>query len=299
MKLIYIAELLFLAALWGGSFIFMRMTSPILGPIWLIELRVLIAGLALLPLLIYLNCWSEVRRHLVPLFIMGCLNTAVPFSLVAFGSLFLPAGFSSILNATIPLFGVIVAALWQNDFESHKERLTGSRLVGFILGFVGVTILVGWKAIDGTSVFFLAVGASLSASMMYAIAASYAKKYLSGVPSLVIASVSLLSAAVFLIPVLPFTVPKMSPTPTIVLAVVTLALFSTALAYILYFHLIQAIGSTQTLTVAYLIPLFAMLAGAIFLREPLTLSMLIGCGLILLGTAIALNFNLNVSLSKR
>lgn len=299
MKLIYIAELLFLAALWGGSFIFMRMASPILGPIWLIELRVLIAGLALLPLLIYLNCWSEVRRHLVPLFIMGCLNTAVPFSLVAFGSLFLPAGFSSILNATIPLFGVIVAAFWQNDFESHKEKLTGSRLVGFILGFVGVTILVGWKAINGTPVFFFAVGASLSASMMYAIAASYAKKYLLGVPSLVIASVSLLSAAVFLIPLLPFTVPKIYPTPTIVLAVVTLALFSTALAYILYFHLIQTIGSTQTLTVAYLIPLFAMLAGAIFLREPLTLSMLIGCGLILLGTAIALNFNLNVSLSKR
>ncbi|GFE68827.1 DMT family transporter [Chroococcus sp. FPU101] len=293
MKLIYIAELFFLAALWGGSFIFMRMTSPILGPIWLIELRVLIAGLALLPLLIYLNCWSEVRRHWVPLFIMGCLNTAIPFSLVAFGSLFLPAGFSSILNATIPLFGVIVAALWQ------KEKLTGSRLVGFILGFLGVTILVGWKAIDGTSVFFLAVGAGLTASMMYAIAASYAKKYLSGVPSLVIASVSLLSAAIFLIPVLPFTVPKIYPTPTIILAVVTLALFSTALAYILYFHLIQTIGSTQTLTVAYLIPLFAMLAGAIFLREPLTLSMLIGCGLILLGTAIALNFNLNVSLSKR
>lgn len=286
MKLIYIAELFFLAALWGGSFIFMRMTSPILGPIWLIELRVGIAGLALLPLLIYLNCWSEVRRHWVSLFIMGCLNTAIPFSLVAFGSLFLPAGFSSILNATIPLFGVIVAALWQNDFESHKEKLTGRRLVGFILGFVGVTILVGWKAIDGTPV-FLAVAASLSASMMYAIAASYAKKYLSGVPSLVIASVSLLSAAIFLIPVLPFTVPKIYPTPTIILAVVTLALFSTALAYILYFHLIQAIGSTQTLTVAYLIPLFAMLAGAIFLNEPLTLSMLIGCGLILLGTANA------------
>ncbi|PSF35420.1 EamA family transporter [Aphanothece hegewaldii CCALA 016] len=283
MKIIYVAELLFLAVLWGGSFLFMRISSPVLGPIWLIELRVLIAGLALLPLLIYLNCWQDVRRYLVPLFIMGCLNTAVPFSLVAFGSLFLPAGFSSILNATIPLFGVIVAAFWQ------KEKLTGSRLVGFILGFVGVTILVGWKAIDGTHVFFLAVGAGLSASLMYACAASYAKKNLSGVPSLVTASVSLLSAAIFLIPILPFTIPKTPITPSILLAVFALALFSTALAYVLYFRLIQAIGSTKTLTVAYLIPLFAILFGAIFLGEPLTLSMLIGCGLILLGTAIANN----------
>lgn len=283
MKIIYVAELLFLAILWGGSFLFMRISSPVLGPIWLIELRVLIAGLALLPLLIYLNRWHEVRRHLVPLLIMGCLNTAVPFSLVAFGSLFLPAGFSSILNATIPLFGVIVAALWQ------KEKLTFSRMIGFILGFVGVTILVGWKAINATPEFFLAVGAGLSASLMYAIAASYAKKNLSGVSSLVIASVSLLGAAIFLIPALPFTLPKTFPSSEIWLAVVALALFSTALAYILYFHLLKIIGSTKTLTVAYLIPLFAILFGAIFLEEPLTISMMIGCSLILSGTAIANN----------
>lgn len=283
MKIIYVAELLFLAVLWGGSFLFMRISSPVLGPIWLIELRVLIAGLALLPLLIYLNCWHEVRRHLVPLLIMGCLNTAIPFSLVAFGSLFLPAGFSSILNATIPLFGVIVAALWQ------KEKLTVSRMIGFILGFFGVSILVGWKAINATPEFFLAVSAGLSASLMYAIAASYAKKNLSGVPSLVIASVSFLGAAIFLIPALPFTIPKTFPSSEILLAVVALALFSTALAYILYFHLLKIIGSTKTLTVAYLIPLFAIIFGVIFLGEPLTISMIIGCGLILLGTAIANN----------
>lgn len=281
MKILYIAELVFLAALWGGSFLFMRITSPVLGPIWLIEFRVSIAGLALLPLLIYLNSWQIVRRYFIPLFVIGCLNTAIPFSLFAFASLYLNAGFASILNATAPLFGVVVAFVWQ------KEKLTLSRLLGFILGFVGVTILVGWQAFTATSSFFLAVGSGLLASLMYAIAAPYAKQNLSEVPSLVTASVSLLSAAIFLLPALPFTVPKTTPEPAIFLAVLALALFSTALAYILYFHLIQAIGSTKTLTVAYLIPLFAMLSGSLFLDEPLTISMFIGCGLILLGTAIA------------
>ena len=281
MRILDILELLLLAALWGGSFLFMRIAAPVLGPVWLIEFRVLLAGLVLLPILARLDLVREVRRNLIPLVVVGCINSAVPFLLLAFASISLPAGFTSILNATAPLFGTIVASVWL------KEKLTTTRMIGFVLGFTGVVILVGWKAIAATPSFFLAVLAGLCAALMYAIAAPYIKHNLAGVPSLVIATGSQLSAAFLLLPALPFTIPQQTPPITVVAAVISLALFSTAFAYILYFRLIQNIGSTQALTVAYLIPLFAMFWGAIVLQETVTASMMLGCGLVLLGTAIA------------
>lgn len=276
-----IAELLLLAALWGGSFLFMRIAAPMLGPIWLIELRVLLAGLALLPIAVRLKLWSEIRRHWRSLLIAGCINSAIPFSLLAFASISLPAGFTSIVNGTAPLFGTIVASVWL------KERLTIPRMLGFILGFGGVVILVGWKSITATPAFVMAVLAGLLAALMYAIAAPYIKQTLTGVPSLAVATGTQLGAAFVLIPALPFTRPQQFPTPTITLAVLGLALLSTAWAYVLYFRLIQSIGSTKALTVTYLVPLFAMFWGAVLLQEAVTTSMLVGCCLILVGTAIA------------
>jgi drug/metabolite transporter (DMT)-like permease len=281
MKSLEVAELLLLAALWGGSFLFMRIAAPVLGPIWLIELRVLLAGLALLPILVRLNLWHEVRRNWISLLIVGCINSAIPFALLAFASVSLPAGFTSILNATAPLFGTIVAAVWL------KERLTTTRIVGFILGFIGVVILMGWKTIAVTPAFAMAVSAGLLAALMYAIAAPYIRQKLAGVPSLVIATGSQIGAAFLLLPALPFTTPQQAPQIITIISVLALALLSTAFAYILYFRLIQNIGSTKALTVTYLIPLFAMLWGAVFLKEPITPSMIAGCSLILLGTASA------------
>jgi drug/metabolite transporter (DMT)-like permease len=276
-----VAELLLLAALWGGSFLFLRIAAPVLGAVWLIEIRVLIAGLALLPLLIRLNVWHEVRRKALPLFVVGCINSALPFVLLAFASIALPAGFTSILNATSPLFGTVVAAVWL------QESLTMRRVLGFILGFIGVMILIGWKTVAVTPAIFLAIAAGLSAAVMYSIAAPFAKRHLSGVPPVVTATMSQLSAALVLLPALPFTVPKISPPPGILFSVLMLALFCTSIAYILYFRLIQNVGSTKALTVTYLVPVFAMIWGAVFLKEPITLSMVLGGGLILLGTAIA------------
>ncbi|WNZ24787.1 DMT family transporter [Leptolyngbya sp. NK1-12] len=281
MKISDIAELLLLAALWGGSFLFMRIAAPVLGPVWLIEFRVLLAGLVLLPLLLRLNYLHQLRQNLVPLSVVGSINSAIPFLLLAFASVSLPAGFTSILNATAPLFGTIVAAVWL------KERLTPTRMVGFGLGFAGVVILIGVPPIAATSAFLVAVLAGLLAALMYAIAAPYIKRSLADVPSLVVTTGSQLGAAVLLLPALPFTIPQQIPSFTVVMAVIALALLSTAFAYILYFRLIQNVGSTKALTVTYLIPLFAMLWGAIILQEAVSLSMLIGCGFVLLGTAIA------------
>ena len=235
----------------------------------------------MLPLLVRFNLLREVRRKLMPLVIVGWINSAVPFLLLAFASVSLPAGFTSILNATTPLFGTVVAAVWL------KEKLTPARMIGFVLGFIGVVILVGWKAIAATPTFLLAVLAGLGAALIYAIAAPYIKQNLAGVPSLVVTTISQLSAALILLPALPFTVPKQTPSIAVVMAVIALALFSTAFAYILYFRLIQNLGSTKALTVTYLIPLFAIFWGAIVLGETITASMIWGCGFILIGTAIA------------
>ncbi|NJM97847.1 MAG: DMT family transporter, partial [Phormidesmis sp. RL_2_1] len=281
MKVADIAELLLLAVLWGGSFLFMRVAAPVLGPVWLIELRVLLAGLALLPLLIRSKHGAVVRAKAMPLLIVGCFNSALPFLLLAFASVSLPAGFTSILNATTPLFGTVVAVVWL------KERPTLGQMIGLGVGFAGVVVLVGLKSFVATTAFVMACVAGLMAAVMYAIAAPYIKQQLAGVPSLVIATISQLSAALFLIPALPFTIPKTLPTPTVWLSVLALALFSTSLAYILYFRLIHNVGSTQALTVTYLIPAFAMAWGALLLNEPITLSMTLGGALVLLGTAIA------------
>lgn len=281
MKFSDTVELLLLAALWGGSFLFMRIAAPVLGPVWLIEFRVLLAGLVLLPILIRLNLLRELQRRASVLIVIGWINSAIPFSLLAFASVSLPAGFTSILNATTPLFGTLVATVWL------KEKLSIARMIGFVLGFIGVVILVGWKGLTATSSFWVAVFAGLSAALMYALSAPYIKQSLAGVSPLVVTTGSQLGAALLLLPMLPWTVPQQTPSIAVILSVIALALLSTAFAYILYFRLIQNIGSTKALTVTYLIPLFALFWGAIVLQESVTVPMVIGCGFVLLGTAIA------------
>ena len=281
MKFSHIAELLLLAALWGGSFLFMRIAAPVLGPVWLIECRVLLAGLLLLPVLAKLGLLGELQRNLIPLFLVGCLNSATPFLLLAFASVSLPTGLTSILNGTAPLFGTVVASVWLH------EKLTPARIAGLMLGFVGVVIVVGWKTIDTTPGSLMAIVAALLAALMYAIAAPYIKQTLKDVPSLVATTGSQLGAALIILPALPFTVPQQAPSAKVVISVLALAILSTAFAYILFFRLIQTIGSTKALTVTYLVPIFAMLWGTIVLQETVTSSMMLGCGLVLLGTAIA------------
>ena len=286
MKLSDVFELLLLSALWGGSFLFMRLAAPVLGPVWLIECRVLFAGLALLPLLIRSasirsDHWSAIRDRIIPLFIVGCINSAFPYLCLAFASLSLPAGYTSIINATTPLFGTLVAAIW------FQEKLTIPRLIGLFFGFTGVVILIGLQPMGMTPMTVGAIVAGILAAVMYAISAPYSKHQLAGMSPLVISTVSLLSAAVALMPLLPFTAPSQLPLPKIVLAVVSLALFSTSLAYLLYFRLIQNVGASKALTVTYLVPVFSVLWGAVFLQEAITVAMVVGCCLILLGTAIA------------
>ncbi len=281
MSLLQFLKLLVLAAAWGGSFLFMRIAAPELGPIWLIEVRVLLAGLLLLPVLLKQGLWAEMCSRWRSLVVVGLLNSAIPFSLLAFASLSLPAGMTSILNGTVPFFGVAVAYVWL------QEKLTLSRVLGLVVGFSGVVVLVGLRETALTMDVLVAIAAGLVAALLYAIAAPYVRLHLDGVSPLVITTGSLLSAAIVLLPLLPLTVPNAFPSPVSIYSVLGLAILSTSFAYLLYFQLIHEIGPTRSLMVAYLIPLFAILWGAWVLREAVTLSMLLGGGLVLLGTAIA------------
>jgi drug/metabolite transporter (DMT)-like permease len=195
------------------------------------------------------------------------------------------AGLSSIFNATAPLWGALIAWLWLND------KLSASRVLGLFIGFVGVVFLAwdkaSFKAGDHGVSAGVAIGACLLATLCYGFAANYTKQRLAGVPPLAVAAGSQAAAtAVLVLPALWFA-PQTMPGVTSWGSVAVLALLCTAVAYLLYFRLIAHLGAPRAITVTYLIPVFAVLWGALFLREEITLSMALGCAVILVGTALA------------
>lgn len=276
----FFPSLVFLAALWGGSFLFMRIAAPVLGPVWLIAFRVLIAGLVMLPLLLHRRQLGELLAHWRLLLLTGLLTAALPFTLLAYASLQLTAGATSILNATVPIFAAVIG------YTVYRESLSLKRASGVLLGFLGVLLLVGLPQ-PGGPLPLVSVIAGLAACVSYVFAANLAKRRLSHVPTLVFVTGSQLGAAVWLLPLMPWFLPPQVPGALEIAAVIGLAVLSTALAFIIYFQLLRAYGATRTLTVTYLIPVFAIAWGAMLLGEALTLNVLFGGGLILVGVALA------------
>ena len=280
MAIPFYPALILLAALWGGSFLFMRIAAPVLGPVWLIALRVLIAGLVMLPLVVQRHQQRSLQEHWGLLLWVGCMSSALPFTLLAYASLELTAGMTSILNATVPIFAALAG------FAVYAETLDARRVAGVLLGFLGVVVLVGLPQETGAPP-LLSVLAGLAAAICYVFGANFAKRRLSHIPAVVFVSGSQLGAAVVLLPLLPLFPPSQPPDATVIGAVLALAVLSTSLAFIIYFQLIREVGPTRTLTVTYLIPVFAIAWGALLLGEALTLSMLLGGVLILAGVALA------------
>jgi len=221
----------------------------------------------------------DMRGKLFPLGVVGAINSALPFSLFAYATLSLTAGFAAVLNATAPLFGALVAYVWL------RESLAPTRVAGLLLGFVGVLTLVwGRLSFRGDR---LAIVAALLAALCYGIAAHYTKRRLSAAPPLVIATGSQIAAAVLLLPPALLYWPARTPSLLSWLSAITLGVVCTGLAYILYFRLIASAGPVRAIAVTYLIPVFGMLWGLLFLKEPITFNMIAGCAVILLGTAVA------------
>lgn len=279
------AELVLLAALWGGSFLFMRIGAPEFGPVALVFVRVAGAAALLLPLLLWRGEGAALRRHWRPILLVGLTNTALPFTFYTVAALVLSAGLSGIFNATAPLWGALIAWAWLND------RPSASRLLGLAIGFAGVFGLAlgrasfqpGEHGVSPT----LGIVACLVATLFYGFSANYTKRALTGVPPLAVAAGSQLSAtALMLLPAL-WWWPATPPSTIAWLAAAVLALACTGLAYLLYFRLIAQVGPAQAISVTFLIPAFAIVWGAMFLGEALTLPLLAGCAVIVLGTALA------------
>lgn len=276
-----LAELLLLAALWGGSFLLMRIAAPAFGPIALIELRVGLAALVLLPILGMHGGLHQLWRRWAALTAVGLTASALPFVLYAWATLSVTAGFASIVNATTPMFTALVAWAWL------KDKLTPAAMAGMLVGILGVVILV-WGTVSfraGGSGW--AVAACLGATLSYGVAGSMTKRYLSGVPPMVTATGSQLYAAIVLMPLAIAYWPQQSPSASVWAAAALLAVACSALAYVLFFRLLARVGPTRAVTVTFLIPLFGMLWGALFLDETISARMIAGCAVILLGTGLA------------
>jgi drug/metabolite transporter (DMT)-like permease len=276
-----LARLLLLAGLWGGSFAFMRVAVPVLGPIWLAFVRVALAFLALFALALVRRAVPPFSAHWRDYVVIGVANSALPFALFCFAEQYVGAAIAAILNATSPFFAAAVAALWL------KEGLTLRKLGGMALGLAGVVLLVGWSTQPMAGMMLPATLACLGAALCYGVASVYVKRRMASVPSFAVALYSQLAAAAVLAPALPFVPWPGQPTPLVVGNVLALALASTALAYLLYFRLIATIGPARALTVTFLIPVFGVLWGFVFLGEPVTANTVSGCALILVGTWIA------------
>lgn len=277
-----LAALFALAALWGGSFLFIRIAAPALGPLPLAAGRVMLAGLVLWLGMLALRKRTALRGYWRRLLVLGAINAAIPFGLIAAAELRLTASLAAMLNATVPLWAALFGAVWLG------ERITTRRAAGLALGVAGVAVLVGWSPIPATMGTMLSVAAMLIATCCYALSGIYTKKRLTGVPSPTLALGQQLAAAAWLLLPALWQLPQADPTRAATLALIALALLSTSIAYVLYFHLIATIGPTRTTTVTYLIPLFGAVWGALFLGEPITRGMLAGLACIF-GSIVLLN----------
>ncbi|MBK6365885.1 MAG: DMT family transporter [Polaromonas sp.] len=279
-KSVYV-EFILLAAIWGSSFLFTRIAAVEFGVMPTAFLRVLLAALFLMPFLLWSGHWPAFKKRAGPIMFVGMLNSGIPFALYAYAVMSITTGLSAILNATVPLFGAIVAWLWL------KDKPTNSRIMGLVIGFIGVALLAGDQASFKPGGSGWAILACLVATTCYAISASYTRKYLMGVPPMATSTGSMIGAALGLsVPALlswPSSVPSLQAWGSVLFV----AILCTGVAYVLYFRLIEAAGPSKTLTVTFMIPVFAIVYGVLFLGEELTLWMIVCACVIICGTALA------------
>ena len=281
MKSVHYAALAVLGAVWGASFLFIGLAAPEFGPLALMFSRVLIAGLILLAVAVASLGPRKIRESLRlrenwrTYLIIGLLNSALPFTLIAYSELRLPVSLAAILNSTTPLFTAAVAARW------GSERMDGRKAAGLLLGVIGVAVLMGGGPVALSPAILLAVLASLAAALSYGTATVYAAKHVSGLPS-ILASVAQLTAATVILAVpAALAVPPARPSPAAIAALAALILLSTTFAYLLYFFLLRNVGPTRTASVTFLVPLFGTFWAVLFLQESITAGMLLGMAIIL------------------
>ncbi len=276
------ARLLVLAALWGCSYLFVEVSLVSASPMTIVLWRTAVAGLCLVGYCVLTGVSVYLSRSLVlTFFVMGILNNVIPFNLIAWGQTHITGGVASILNATTPLFTVIVAHLWPGG-----ERATPARISGVLIGFFGVAILIGL----GQSADFISElpgqVAMLLAALFYGLSALYGRK-LANVPPAFAAAGMLTASALLMAPIAFVFDTPFTPTPTLLSfgAMTALAVFSSAVAYIIFYRLIGTIGSNVML-VTFLMPVMALILGALLLDETIETHHLGGLALICIGLVL-------------
>lgn len=277
--------LIVLSLLWGGSFFFVEIAVTDLPPFTIVLLRV---GLAAIALHLFLLASGKAvpldMRLWRAFFAMGLLNNVIPFSLLVWGQTQIAGGLASILNATTPIFTVVVA-----HFLTQDEKMTGGRLAGVLIGFVGVTVTVGPAALAGLGANLLAQLACLGATLSYAFAGTFGRRFArSGISPVQTAAGQVTASAIILLPIAmlldrPWTLDM--PGVQVAASVLALALLSTAVAYILFFRLLATAGATNIMLVTFLVPITAILLGTLILGERLEARHFGGLALIGLGLA--------------
>jgi len=274
------ARLTALAAIWGAAFIFIRVAAPVLGPVWITEIRLLVGAGALFAWFRFTGVELGWRRHFRLYALIGVVGTAIPFTLFGYAGLSLGGSTMAILNTTAPMFVLLIGAMlgW--------ERLTAARVAGVALGALGVWLVT--LRFDGSSqpLPMLAVLACLCASLGYAVAALLVRRWGQGVPTKGMALGSQVFAAAVLLPLVPLSPASAAPSALVVGNVLALGILGSGIAYLLFFRLVADVGAASAQSVSLLIPAFGMLWGTMFLGETIGLAGLGGAACIVLGTVL-------------
>jgi len=282
-------DYLMLAALWGSSFLFMRLGAGEFGPLATAWTRVCVATLFLWPFMVWQGHWPLFKSKWKLILSFGVFNSALPFSLFAYAVMHISTGLSAILNAAVPLFAAVVAWVWLGD------RLNRWRIAGLFIGFMGVTLLASNQTSFHSDANpdarlwgqYTAIAACLLATLCYAISGSFTKKYMPNLPPLVSSTGSQLGATLALSMPALWSLPEAIPSAQAWLSLIVLGVACTGIAYILYFRLVNRAGPAKALTVTFLIPVFALIYGVIFLNETVTLSMVFLGVVVVFGTALS------------
>lgn len=277
-----VATLILLGAVWGASFLFMRMGAAQFGSMALAGMRAIGAAICSIPLLLSRERLAELRANWRSVALIGLANSALPFVLFSYAAQSLPAGLSAIFDAIAPLLVALSGWLWLS------ERLNAMQASGLVIGMTGVVWLIGGSmgfGHGGASVGW-AMAACVGANICYTFGAHYSHRRVQSVSPLTVAIGSQVAAAVMLLPSTLWFWPAQSPTLQAWVAMFGLAAGCTTLAYVLFYRLLARIGSTRSMAVLYLIPVFGVVWGALYLRETVTLAMAGGCIVILLGVAL-------------
>ena len=276
-----LAALVYLGAVWGAAFLFFRVASPEVGPVWTAEIRIALAGLALAAFIGPRRVWA-LRAHARKLAIIGATFSAIPFTLLAFATLTLPGSIASLLMATTPLFTALIAMAWLG------QRPTARVVAGLAIGFGAVAVLLGGDARAIGPATLVAFAAGLVAALSYAVAGTYVRRAAGGIPPIDLAAGQLLAGAAVLLPIAVLSGAPRVPATDGIVSLVLLALVSTAIAWPVYFRMSERTNATTASTPTFIVPMFGMLWGGLLLGEPIGVELLAGFSLTLVSLVLVL-----------